>query len=320
MPVTSPVQLTKIKTEFQGGNNFSGYVRNGSYVPTNGTTGSISTTVAGLAMSQFLNAQKSSPPSISPSPNPASGYTQGGQFNMPCGRVVNLNPSGGNGSYTYNVAYVSNTGGSSPNCTTNTTSNTATLWLTLSAPPGSSASGTVVYDITVVSNGVTGNTVRVTAILEYYHEDDSCVVTYSFVTLDDRAGDVELGDTLRVTDPWLEGEPNTVDGEVLQSQRAWVPCVKIITSSGAWLECSTTAPIPTVNGYVKAPYLKGEKIPVAAAEQLVQDQIEFEWEEVVDVQEIGEREVQNLFVAHRCFWASGDGKRFILHHNGKVIR
>lgn len=58
MPVSSPVSLSKIKAEFGGGNSFSEYIRNGAYVPTNGTTGNISTARAGLSMSSFLNAAK----------------------------------------------------------------------------------------------------------------------------------------------------------------------------------------------------------------------------------------------------------------------
>lgn len=56
MTVTAPVGLQKIKTEFNGPNTFSSYVRGGSYVPNIPALSGISTTVNGLAMSTFLNA------------------------------------------------------------------------------------------------------------------------------------------------------------------------------------------------------------------------------------------------------------------------
>lgn len=56
MPVTSPASLTKIKNEFGGPNNLGAYVRGGSYVPNITPLNAISTTTAGLAISQFLNA------------------------------------------------------------------------------------------------------------------------------------------------------------------------------------------------------------------------------------------------------------------------
>lgn len=58
MPVTAPISLTKIKTEFTGPDNFGAYIRGGTYVPNVSANNSISTTVNGLAMSTFLNATK----------------------------------------------------------------------------------------------------------------------------------------------------------------------------------------------------------------------------------------------------------------------
>lgn len=56
MPVTAPVSLSKIKTEFSGPNNFKSYVRGGSYVPNITANSAIATTESGLSMSSFLNA------------------------------------------------------------------------------------------------------------------------------------------------------------------------------------------------------------------------------------------------------------------------
>lgn len=64
MAVTAPVSLSKIKAEFVGPNNLSAYVRGGSYVPNISANAAISTTVSGLALSQFLNTVKYSPITI----------------------------------------------------------------------------------------------------------------------------------------------------------------------------------------------------------------------------------------------------------------
>lgn len=322
MPVTNPPALSSIRTEFQGPNNFKPYVRNGAHVPTNSTTGAISTTEAGLAMSQFANAQKTvaSTPLINPSPNPAHGYSQGQTFQQDCGRTIDLFPSGGNGTYTYTATLVNYAGGTNPAITFNTANNTAVGWLRLNAGINNTATGWVEYDIYATSGGMYSNTVRVRFNLEYYHENPNCVVVRSIICQDmGRAGDIDEGDTLLVTDPFAE-HPVAEFAIVRGSSRAEVPCVRILTEGGAWLECSYNAPIPIEKGdYARGTHLRGERIPVATRDALSQKNIEFEWQEVVKVEDIGLQEVQNLFVDHQNFWASADGKQFILHHNGKII-
>jgi hypothetical protein len=56
MPITAPVSLTKIKTEFSGPNNLAAYTRGGTYVPNISANSAISTVPTGLAISQFLGA------------------------------------------------------------------------------------------------------------------------------------------------------------------------------------------------------------------------------------------------------------------------
>lgn len=324
MPVPNPPYMTAIKSEFQGPDNFSAYPRNGAYVGTNATTGAISTTVAGLAMSQFANAQKNvaSPPSISPSPNPREYYYSSTNGTQAMSASIALNPSGGNGAYTYGVNNFTGSGTfSSPHQSIN--GNNVVMGATVSGvAAGSIRAFTLGIDVTVYSNGVQGNTVRCTINFTYERQSSTCVVIDSMVVEDlgilTKAGDIQVGHSLLISDPYLQ-DINSVVGEVLQSSGHLASCVRIVTESGAFLECSTTAPIPTVNGYVLAPDLKGERVPVAAVDQINAAHTEFEWEEVMEVRDIGLHPVQMLFLGHRCFWASGDGERFILHHNGKMI-
>lgn len=64
MAITTPVSLSKIKAEFSGPNNFSAYVRGGSYVPNTSTNSAISTTRSGLRMSQFAGASNVTVPDV----------------------------------------------------------------------------------------------------------------------------------------------------------------------------------------------------------------------------------------------------------------
>lgn len=57
MTVSNPASFSSIKAEFGGSNNFSDYYRGGPYV-SSAVSAAISTTIAGLAMSQFNGVSK----------------------------------------------------------------------------------------------------------------------------------------------------------------------------------------------------------------------------------------------------------------------
>lgn len=138
-----------------------------------------------------------------------------------------------------------------------------------------------------------------------------CVAIESFLPDGTRAGDIEVGSIMEL------GDDQTLEwstGEVSYSQRAMVQGVRIVTLSGASLRCSTTAPIPTQNGYVAAPDLLGHSVPVMRPGISSNDR---SWEEVVSVEDIGLIEVQHITVGDKCFWAGEQADAFILHHNQK---
>jgi len=60
MPVSNPAKMSSIKAEFGGTNKLSDYRRGGTYVPSNSAS-TISTTVNGLAISQFSGVSKPAP-------------------------------------------------------------------------------------------------------------------------------------------------------------------------------------------------------------------------------------------------------------------
>lgn len=125
-----------------------------------------------------------------------------------------------------------------------------------------------------------------------------------------RAGDVRVGDQLQLCDPVTQEETL---GEVTYSEEKRVPMVRIVTQGGVTLDCSTTAPIPVRDGtLVLAPELLGQDVLVRAAGSI-------EFDRVAEVAVLPDGLVQHITVGDRCFWASNDGARFILHHNMKKV-
>ncbi len=93
MAVSTPVTLKKIKAEFSGPNNFSAYVRGGSYVPDNATNSKISTTRSGLRMSTFAGAANVVVPPVELQPVFISDFRPEFDFADPMGLFI-LNSDG----------------------------------------------------------------------------------------------------------------------------------------------------------------------------------------------------------------------------------
>lgn len=91
------------------------------------------------------------------------------------------------------------------------------------------------------------------------------------------------------------------------------PCVRLTTSTGIVLECSTTAPISDVNGnQILAPNLLGVIVPVY-------DNGMFASDEIISVEDIGEMEVRYITCDNNYFLAGKDAGRYLLHHNAKQL-
>lgn len=141
--------------------------------------------------------------------------------------------------------------------------------------------------------------------------DTGCVEVGSFLPCGRRAGDIKEGDEM------ILGDENTFElstGIVSYSERKTVTGYEITTENDVSLVCSGSAPIPTRTGYVLAPDLLGEKVPVYRVDQ---EQRLMQWENVVSVKNIGEIEIQHITVGNRCFWAGKKQGVYILHHNQK---
>lgn len=112
-----------------------------------------------------------------------------------------------------------------------------------------------------------------------------------------RAGDIRVGDVLRIADPdtLAAGE-----AEVLYSGLSLQPGVKITTETGRTLTCSASAPVATDSGLVRAKHLMHYAAVIEGGS----------YEDVVRVESLGDILVQHIYVGEQCFWVNG-----FLHHN-----
>ena len=97
-------------------------------------------------------------------------------------------------------------------------------------------------------------------------------------------------------------------GEVKDVAVELQPCVRVTTIGGTSLVCSTTAPLPTLNGVLKAPKVLGEKVAV------FKDNLMY-WETVASVEEVGVKFVKVIDAYNNSFWAGEQEGAYILHHN-----
>lgn len=104
--VSNPATFSSIKAAYgAASNNFSDYVRGGTIVPSNAPT-QISTTAAGLAMSQFNGVSSVVPLSATANPTHVSGVSRlfKGTYTIGSSSITAV---GGSGTYTYSIAYLS---------------------------------------------------------------------------------------------------------------------------------------------------------------------------------------------------------------------
>ena len=320
MTVSNPATLSSANNEFGGNGTLSALVRGGSYVPSNASA-TIATAVGSLNLSQFNGVTKPLPAvgaSISPTSISKSTTLRGTPSVQTTGAFT-ATGSGGNGSYSYAWSVVSysncsNVGLGSPSAQSTTVS-AAVLNL---SDNGTEMTGSGQVNIKCVITSA-GQSATATAVAYFSQSYASCVAYDSLMTDGRRAGDYEVDDTLLVTDPF-NTLFNSQRSKVMDAWTTTVPGVRIITALGAVLDCSTTAPIPVQGGtYVEAVDLEGHYIPTARLDDINEPHSDFMWDKVVEVRPIGDLKVRGMYVLDRCFWASKDGVRYILHHNAKQI-
>jgi len=104
-------------------------------------------------------------------------------------------------------------------------------------------------------------------------------------------------------------ELSIVDGQVVKTLNDYQPCVRISTSDGITLVCSTTAPILTKDkGFIPATEVYGKRVAVMRNGRTWYD-------EVVGLEDVGMKFVRVIDAGNNSFWAGERPGAFILHHN-----
>jgi len=109
---------------------------------------------------------------------------------------------------------------------------------------------------------------------------------------------------------WLANETNLAVfvGEVRKGAIELQPCVRVVTEDGTSLVCSTTAPLPTLQGLHLAPDVLGKAVAV------FKDGMTY-WNKVVSVEDAGVKFVRVIDAHNNSFWAGEKEGAYILHHN-----
>ena len=87
------------------------------------------------------------------------------------------------------------------------------------------------------------------------------------------------------------------------------PCVRLLTKSGVSLVCSTTAPIFTKDlEFVDAPNLIRKEVACMKNDETF-------WDEIVSIEDVGEKFVAVINAGDTAFWAGETNEAYMLHHN-----
>lgn len=135
----------------------------------------------------------------------------------------------------------------------------------------------------------------------------NCPLTSALLPDGRKAGDVKVGDILTL------GDEQTLEnyyGKVTYSATAIEKTVRIKTKNGIELSCSTTAPLATDVGFINAVDVLGYNVAVW-------DEGNKYFDQVIDVENLGDQEVQNITVDNKSFWVGDNSNKFVLHHNLK---
>lgn len=306
MTVSNPATLSSANAEFSGNGTLTALVRGGSYVAI-GNSSTIATSAGLLALSQFNGVTKVSSLSATLSPTTVSGSGQGTQGSgAVTSAAMTCNPVGGSGTYSYTWSVTAQFSVTSGSCSTPNAKSTTFYGIT---------SGGTMSVQCVVNDGSTSYTASGGQVNLSWTQV-ACVVEEAFMFDGRQARDVEAGDSMRSTNPWGR---ITQMRDVRVALSAEAECYRVVTSSGASLTVTETAPFPVLkcDKCVTTLGLYGHYIPVSR--DMGSDQPSFMWEQVVDIIPVGKRRIRPLDINDNCFWASDDNRSFILTHNKALI-
>jgi hypothetical protein len=333
--VTSPVSQSKVRTEFGGASppaNLKAYNKGGTYVPSNTTTANVATDPNLLRLSQFDGASNNV---VSVT---LSNHTVYGDDNTtsPAAASVSLNNTGtftwssSNGGGSFAGQWMSGDTASNYEVLATTTAGTAGTgtvgtWLNLGTTRTWQRTralvGITTWTFTLQIRAVGTTTVLASCTISLQAEayGAECVVLGSWMGPDVKIGQIREGDLFTIYRPDEGFSLHPVE-QILKPKR--VPCVQLITESGASLRCSTSTPFnlrtATVDKedghWLWAPDMEGHEVMVKVDENVT-------WQRVVSVKNIGEQWVLPVSFGGRSFAAGDYPDALIYSHNmAKVIR
>ena len=122
------------------------------------------------------------------------------------------------------------------------------------------------------------------------------------------AWQLESGMTISIGDTDLQ----ITNGKVVKTMNDYQPCVRVTTADGISLVCSTTAPLLTKElGFINAPDVFGKRIAV------MRNGVTY-FDEVVHIEDVGEKFVRVIDTGNNSFWAGATADGYILHHNAMI--
>ena len=142
MPLGSNPAFSAVRSFFNGPANFSAYTRGGGVVPNIPANANISTTAAGLRLTQFSGADKTTGATLTAESGSVSASGGGNSIGGTVTGSVGLTPGGGNGSFAMSAAVIGSFNVTSPSASATTTRGYASGGLS-GAPPQQKTGGTV---------------------------------------------------------------------------------------------------------------------------------------------------------------------------------
>lgn len=138
-----------------------------------------------------------------------------------------------------------------------------------------------------------------------------CVSTEMYMDTIRIAGDIQIGD-------WIDGSEYNPDGIILrqvrQNRQMLQPCLRMTTVSGISIIASTTTPMTLQDMSCKMfPEMLGELV-------LVDDNGVIRWEEVISLEDVGEKMVVLFNVDDQSYFAGEIGNRRIATHNIDTVK
>ncbi len=142
----------------------------------------------------------------------------------------------------------------------------------------------------------------------YNNGDTYCIWTEAYTYTGKQGYELQQGDLLMVMEDDGSYAPAPIEEIALNREH----CITLRSASGIELTVSRSTPVTLRDGTsIKATAVQGHELPVL-------DGDDFRWEEIVSVEDAGERPVARIYVGDKTFAAGNEMGRSIFTHNAPV--